>query len=110
MNNDHDLRERFAHQRHSDHEHAPAWNPDLIRAAPKQPSWHPPLWLPITAAACMMISLVWIRSQPTQPTDLASALPEFFSPQGDPLFASLIASPALPSDSLLPVHLTIQLP
>ena len=103
---DHDLRTGFAAQRRADHELAPAWNPDLLRPAVKRAAWHMPLWLPITAAACVLLCFVWLRDDATT-ADL-TAMPEFFTTSGDPLFASL--TPPTPSDSFLPFHLTIQLP
>jgi len=107
MNTDHDLREHFAQQRRSDHEHAPAWNPRHLELPAKRAAWHLPLWLPITAAACVLLSFVWLRD--VAPTaDLTAVMPEFFATNGDPLFASL--TPSTPSDSFLPIHLTIQLP
>jgi hypothetical protein len=107
MNTDHDLRERFAHQRRSDHEHAPAWNPRHHEAPVRRTAWHLPLWLPITATVCVLMSFVWLHDDaPT--ADLIAAMPEFFTTHGEPLFASL--SPTTPSDSFLPIHLTIQLP
>lgn len=72
-----------------------------------------PVWLPITAtaAACALLSFVWLRDDAQPASDLAGALPELFTTQGEPLFASLdTASNATPSDSFLPTHLTIQLP
>lgn len=114
MNPDHDLLEQFVHQRRSDHEQAPAWNPDLL-CSPARPPASPrrmPAWLPIsaTAVACALLSVVWLRNDSKPSADLASALPELFTTQGAPLFASLDSSAATPSDSFLPVHLTIQLP
>jgi hypothetical protein len=106
MNTDHDLRERFAHQRRSDHENAPAWNPHCLELPAKRATWHLPLWLPITAAACVVLSFVWLRDN--APTSDLTAMPEFFTTNGEPLFASL--NPPTPSDSFLPIHLTIQLP
>ena len=64
------------------------------------------IWLPITAAACVLLCFVWLRDDATT-ADL-TAMPEFFTTSGDPLFASL--TPPTPSDSFLPFHLTIQLP
>lgn len=111
---DRDLRDAFAQQRRSDHEQAPAWNPEVLRAPSKKETRRLPMWLPITAAAaaCALLSLVWLRDEvKTSPAPDLAALPEFFAPQGEPLFASLdTASSAMPSDSLLPVYLTIQLP
>ncbi len=113
---DHDLRESFAHQRRSDHELAPAWNPDLLHVPARKEGRRFRLWLPITAtaaAACVLVSLVWLKEEPktAASTDLAEVLPEFFAPQGEPLFASLDTAPsAMPSDSLLPSYLNIQLP
>jgi hypothetical protein len=107
MNNDHDLLERFAHQRRADHECAPAWSPLLTQAPAKRASWHLPLWLPITATACVLVGFAVLRDDaPT--TDLSTAMPEFFTTSGEPLFASL--TPSTPSDSFLPSYLTIQLP
>lgn len=106
---DHDLREHFAHQRRSDHEHAPAWNPCLIHSPVKARAARglaDYIWLPITAAACVLLCFVWLRDDATT-ADL-TAMPEFFTTSGDPLFASL--TPPTPSDSFLPFHLTIQLP
>jgi hypothetical protein len=54
----------------------------------------------------MLLSFVWLRD--AAPTADLTAMPEFFTPHGEPLFASL--SPTTPSDSFLPIHLTIQLP
>ncbi|MES2595052.1 MAG: hypothetical protein V4662_06945 [Verrucomicrobiota bacterium] len=110
---DHDLRELFAHQRRSDHEQAPAWNPGVLRAPAKHVRSRRSAWLPITAtaAACVLGSLFWLQEEPKPPADLAQALPEFFAPQGEPLFASLDTAPgSMPSDSLLPAYLNIQLP
>ncbi len=112
---DHDLRESFAHQRRSDREQAPAWNPDVLRVPAKRQTKRMALWLPITAtaAACVLVSLVWLRedAKPSPSPNLAEALPELFAPQGEPLFASLDTSAsAMPSDSLLPSYLNIQLP
>lgn len=110
---DHDLREPFARQRRSDHEQAPAWNPDLLRAPARPVRRHMPVWLPIsaTAAACALLSFVWLRDDAQPSADLAHSLPELFTTQGEPLFASLdTVSSATPSDSFLPIHLTIQLP
>lgn len=113
---DHDLREAFAHQRRSDHEQAPAWNPDLLRVPAKRKTKRMALWLPITAtaAACALVSLVWLRDEakPSPAPNLAEALPELFAPDGEPLFASLDSNSvsAMPSDSLLPAYLNIQLP
>lgn len=106
MNNDHDLREYFAHQRRSDHEHAPAWNPRLTQAAKRRAAWCLPPWLPITAAVCVLVGMAWLRDD--APTADLTAMPELFTTHGEPLFASL--TPATPSDSFLPIHLTIQLP
>jgi hypothetical protein len=49
---------------------------------------------------------VWLRD--AAPTADLTTMPEFFTTQGEPLFVSL--TPATPSDSFLPIHLTIQLP
>lgn len=106
MNTDQDLREHFAHQRHSDHEYAPAWNPRHLEVTAKRVAWRLPFWLPITAAASLLLSIVWLRD--AAPADDLTAMPELFTTQGEPLFASL--TPATPSDSFLPIHLTIQLP
>lgn len=106
MNTDQDLREHFAHQRRSDHEHAPAWNPLLTQATKRRAAWRLPLGLPITAAVCVLVGIAWLRDD-ARTADL-TAMPEFFTTNGEPLFASL--TPATPSDSFLPIHLTIQLP
>jgi hypothetical protein len=106
MITDHDLREQFAHQRRSDHEHSPAWNPRHLELPARRTGWHVPGWLPITAAACVLVSFAWLRDASPK-SDLA-AMPEFFTTNGEPLFASL--TPPTPSDSFLPIHLTIQLP
>jgi hypothetical protein len=106
MNTDHDLREYFARQRRSDHEHTPAWNPHHLEVPATRTTWNLPRWLPLTAAACVLLSFVWLRND--APTADLTAMPEFFATHGDPLFASL--SPPTPSDSFLPIHLTIQLP
>lgn len=113
MNPDNDLREPFARQRRSDHEQAPAWNPGLLRAPARPVRRHMPVWLPLTATAtaCALLSFVWLRDDGKPSADLTGALPELFTTHGEPLFASLgTASNATPSDSFLPVHLTIQLP
>jgi hypothetical protein len=54
----------------------------------------------------VLLSFVWLRD--AAPTADLTTMPEFFTTQGEPLFVSL--TPATPSDSFLPIHLTIQLP
>lgn len=112
MNPDQDLRDRFAHQRRADHAAAPAWNPDLLHTAASVRRPSRLAWRLLPAAACLLaLGVFWPGWQAGQPSpDLASALPPFFTPQGDPLFAGLSSSPDTPSDILLPLHLTIQLP
>jgi len=108
---DGDLRTRFAALRSVDHELAPAWNPQVLQVAPKAASWSLPYWLPITATACLLLGFTFTKHDSARPSEnLSAMLPEFFATQGEPLFASLIAAPSTPSDSLLPAHLTIYLP
>ncbi len=113
MNADFDaeLRERFAAQRRAEQAAAPAWNlpaPKVQRAAAGA---RPIFWLPWAAAACVLLGLLfWPASPSGSPVDLTHALPEFFTTDGSPLFAGVDSPSAMPSDFLLPTHLTIQLP
>lgn len=107
---DHDLRARFSAHRRADHEHAPAWNPCLIHSPVKaraERGLADYIWLPIAAAAACAL-LCFVRLRDDAPAADLTAMPEFFTTSGDPLFASL--TPPTPSDSFLPFHLTIQLP
>jgi hypothetical protein len=105
---DHDLRARFSAQRRADQEHAPAWHPRVLQAASKASEFRLPCWLPITAAACLLLSLTLLQRSETP--DLVAALPVLFEEPDEPLFASLDNTSANPSDFLLPTYLTIQLP
>jgi hypothetical protein len=107
MNTDHELQARFAHLRRADHEQAPAWNPSHLEMKASPTAWHLPAWLPIAAAACLLLSFLWLRDD-APATDLSAAMPELFATEGEPLFANL--SSHTPSDFFLPLHLTIQLP
>jgi hypothetical protein len=108
--NDNDLKQRFIAQRRADSEQAPAWNPRLIEAPIKEQSFHfSKVWvLAVTAAACLMVSLVLFHQ--TSTPDLVTALPSLFETPTEPLFASLDDLAAVPSDFLLPSHLTLNLP
>jgi hypothetical protein len=111
---DNDLRESFSRLRQQDRAIAPAWQ----ITARHQPDSPPPrktrpilCW--VIALACL--ALLFSIGRPGSPQgtvgDLGAELPELFTPQGAPLFSSLaFDTPSLPSDALLPPHLTIQLP
>lgn len=108
---DADLRDRFAAQRHAEREAAPVWNPRVLLISERLPiTLRLPLWLP-KAAACVLLALTaWYLGAPSSSGDLAKALPEFFVTDGSPLFAGVDSPSVMPSDFLLPSHLTIQLP
>lgn len=108
---DADLRERFTAQRCAEREAAPVWNPRMLLISGRLPiTWRLPLWLP-KAAACVLLALTaWYLGAPSSSGDLAKALPEFFVTDGSPLFAGVDSPSAMPSDFLLPSHVTIQLP
>ena len=111
---DNDLRESFARLREQDRAIAPAWQ---IPARP-QPACPPAgksrpalRWALALACLALLFSLGWPGSPQSAVGDLGTELPELFTPQGAPLFTSLaFNTPPLPSDTLLPPHLTIQLP
>jgi len=113
--NDHDsaLRARFARQRDSDHQHAPAWRPELLER-PAQPRHAPPQWRLFAAAttACVIFAVILITGS-TPPAPLLSDLPPLLHSAPGELFADLAPSfiefrP--PSDFLLPNHIQTSLP
>lgn len=108
---DDELRERFSALRRTEQAAAPAWNlPPSPVSRPASGS-RPILWLPWAAAACVLLGLLlWPASPSDAAADLTQALPEFFTTEGSPLFAGVETASAMPSDFLLPSHLTIQLP
>ena len=111
---DNDLRESFARLREQDRGIAPAWRIPA-RHQPSSPSpekTRPVLrWALALACLALLFSLGWPGSLQSNVSDLEAELPELFTPQGTPLFTSLaFDTPSLPSDTLLPPHLTIQLP
>lgn len=110
---DDDLRAIFAHQRRCDHEDAPAWRDELLRAPMKQSS-HARRWIPVAlATACIVFAaLFFTHSPPTEPK-LSEVLPPLFDSPPAELFASLEPSFTTfeaPSDFLLPTHLNIHIP
>jgi hypothetical protein len=111
---DNDLRESFARLREQDRSIAPAWSPPLHPQPTSHLSEEPRPSLRWALALCCLTLLVFL-GWPDNPRrtvgDLGAELPELFTPRGAPLFTSLaFDTPSLPSDTLLPPHLTIQLP
>lgn len=108
---DDELREHFAALRHTEQAAAPAWNLPASVTSPSASRRAVWLWLPTAAAACVLLGLLlWPASPAGSAADLTQALPEFFTTEGSPLFAGVETASAMPSDFLLPSHLTIQLP
>lgn len=117
MNSEAQLREHFQQMRREDHVEAPAWNPDVLQAprSAARRGLSPWLtWAPVAAAVVLM--LAWGTSVfesapvPEKPR-LAESLPVLMDAPPAVLFASLEDSFAdLPSDALLPAHLTISMP
>jgi hypothetical protein len=108
--NDNDLRKAFARLREQDRAVAPAWRnlPHLQPASSAPEESRPTLrW----ALALFCLTLLFCLGWPDSSKRAVADLPELFTPQGAPLFTSLaFETPSLPSDTLLPPHLTIQLP
>lgn len=112
---DNDLREPFARLRDQDRSMAPAWrnplniSPGLQRAAEVRPSFR---WTPVLATFAIMLGLAgWWGFTQRHTSNLVTELPQLFTPEGPPLFTSLaFTTTSLPSDDLLPVHLTLHLP
>lgn len=105
---DNDLHTIFAQQRRCDHEHAPAWRPELLHRPLSQPS-SIVRWVPAALVTAGVIALaVFLTEMPRHQPPLSEVLPPLLdSPPGE-LFASL--EPSLlafeaPSDFLLPHHL-----
>lgn len=111
---DNDLRQAFSRLRDHERAIAPAWR----ILAPHQLDSKPPgkprpvlRWALTLACLALLFPLGRHGSAPSTAGDLGAELPEFFTPQGTPLFTSLgFDNASLPSDILLPPHLTIQLP
>jgi hypothetical protein len=113
MNDEPDLRARFATQRQCDQDNAPAWQPELLHR-PMQPHRRELRWFPAAlATACAIAMAVFLVDAPKHETKLSEALPPLLdSPPGE-LFASLEPSFATfeaPSDFLLPDHLNTHNP
>jgi hypothetical protein len=112
--NDNDLREAFARLREQDRAVAPAWRhlTHLQQVSPTAEETRPSLrWALALFCLTLLFCLGWPGSPKRAVADLGAELPELFTPQGAPLFTSLaFETPSLPSDTLLPPHLTIQLP
>lgn len=111
---DNDLRESFARLREQDRSMAPAWrNPLHLQPECLQTKETRPVlpWLPVLACLALLFHLGWLGSSQHPADDLGAELPELFKPQGSPMFTGIaFNSSTLPSDALLPPHLTIQLP
>ncbi|MBV6501284.1 MAG: hypothetical protein CJBNEKGG_03793 [Prosthecobacter sp.] len=111
---DHDLRESFARLREQDRSIAPAWrNPlNLQPACLPAKETRPALRWSLALASLALLFFLGRQDGIHRPVgDLGAELPELFTPQGSPLFTSIaFDAPSLPSDTLLPPHLTIQLP
>lgn len=113
MNDEPDLRARFAAQRHCDQDNAPAWQPELLHRPMQQHRRERP-WFPAAfATACVIAMVVFLADAPKHETKLSEALPPLLdSPPGE-LFANLEPSFATfeaPSDFLLPDHLNTHNP
>ena len=106
------LRPHFAQQRQCEHDHVPAWRPELLNR-PQQPQKHALRWLPAAlATACVLALAVFLADAPPPPPKLSDLLPVLLdSPPGE-LFASLDSFPTFesPSDFLLPTHLNLNSP
>jgi hypothetical protein len=111
---DNDLRESFARLREQDRSIAPAWrNPLHLQPAclPATETRHAFRWSLTVASLALLFLLGWLGSSQHPDDDLGAELPELFTPQGSPMFTGIaFNSSTLPSDALLPPHLTIQLP
>jgi len=110
---DDDLLAAFARQRQSDHEHVPAWRPELLNR-PVQRQSFARRWVPAAlATACVITLAVFIAEFPRSEKRLSETLPPLLdSPPGE-LFASLepsFASFDAPSDFLLPQHFNLHIP
>lgn len=110
---DDDLRAIFAHQRRRDHEDAPAWRDELLRA-PMQCRRASLRWLPVAlATACIVFAALFFTQTPQPEPKLSEVLPPLFDAPPAELFASLEPSFTTfeaPSDFLLPPHLTNHIP
>jgi len=110
---DNDLCTIFAHQRHCDHEDAPAWRDELLRA-PFQHQRTSRRWIPAAlATACIVFAALFFTHSPQPEPKLSEVLPPLFDEPSTPLFASLEPSFTTfeaPSDFLLPSHLNLHIP
>lgn len=112
---DNDLREPFARLRDQERSMAPVWRnplnirPGLQRSTEARPSFR---WRPVLATLALLLGLAgwWVIPQ-RHTSNLVTELPQLFTPEGAPLFTSLaFTTPSMPSDDLLPAHLTLHLP
>lgn len=110
---DDDLLTLFARQRQSDHEHVPAWRPELLNR-PMQRQSSTLRWIPAAlATACAITLAVFIAEFPKSEKRLSETLPPLFDSSPGELFASLepsFASFDAPSDFLLPQHINLHIP